>query len=156
MKYCFPIAKAKGLESRVYPHFGSAPWYLIVQSDDSTFTLVPGPTDQPHGTCRPVDHLLVQDFDAMVVGGIGAGAVARFKAVGKKVFLSGAPTVQKNLEILSRGELPEVDPMGYCVSGGGHGHGMGHGGRCGGGHHGMGRGGVHGMGHGALRNRRMD
>ncbi len=33
MKICFPTMNLEGLESRVYEHFGSAPGFVIVDSE---------------------------------------------------------------------------------------------------------------------------
>ena len=109
MKYCFPIAKEKGLESKVFPHFGGAPMFLIVDDDDSSSVLVQAPEHQEHGRCRPVELLAGHDFEAMIVGGIGPGAIAKLMRMGKRVYLSGAPTVQANLDLLAQGALEECD-----------------------------------------------
>jgi predicted Fe-Mo cluster-binding NifX family protein len=126
MKVCFPIAKDKRLASKVFPHFGSAPQFLIVDATDQSTELVQAPEQREHGGCRPVDLLAPHGFDAIVVGGIGPGAIARLTRAGKDVFLSGAPTVEANLELLAEGKLQPCDPHGFCESPG-HGRGAGHG-----------------------------
>ena len=54
-----------------------------------------------HGACNPVMALDEKSVDAMVVGGIGAGAIAKLNSVGVKVYQAGAPTVKENLSLLS-------------------------------------------------------
>ena len=43
-----------------------------------------------------------KSVDAMVVGGIGAGAITKLNAMGVKVYAAAASTVKENLELLSR------------------------------------------------------
>jgi predicted Fe-Mo cluster-binding NifX family protein len=137
MRYCFPIAKEKGLDSKVFGHFGSAPMFLLVDAGDSSTEVVAMPPREQHGGCAPVAQLASFPFDALVVGGIGPGAVAKLTRLGKRVFLAKAVTVQENLDLLAQGALQESDPAGWCRDPG-HGHGAG-GGGCGG--HGHGHGG---------------
>ena len=134
MRYCFPIAKDQGLESKVFGHFGSAPLFLIVDAEAGSTELVEGPEHSAHhGGCMPVQRLAGHAFDALIVGGIGAGAIAKLQAIGKRVYLAQAHTIQENLDLLKGNALPECDPMGAC-SDPGHAHGHG-GGGCGHGPH---------------------
>ncbi|MFH1809392.1 MAG: NifB/NifX family molybdenum-iron cluster-binding protein [Pseudomonadota bacterium] len=131
MRYCFPIAKDQGLASKIFGHFGSAPLFLIVDADTGATELVEGPEhSEHHGGCRPVERLAGHAFDTLIVGGIGAGAIAKFHAIGKRVYLAQANTIQDNLDLLKSNSLPECDPAGAC-SDPGHAHG---GGGCGHGH----------------------
>lgn len=131
-------------------HFGSAPAFLIVDADGRSTELVTAPERGEHGGCRHLDLLARHAFDAMVVGGIGRGAIARFTGMGKKVYLAAARTVQENLVLLAQGQLAECDPDGHCEHPG-HGHGHAHGigmGGCGG--HGQGFGAGRGQGRGGV------
>jgi len=159
MKYCFPIANAQGLASEVFEHFGSAPMFLIVDDQDRSTELVRAPARKVHGGCRPVQLLEPHGFDAMVVCGIGHGAISKIAGMGKKIFLATAPTVAENLALLDAQALEQCDPAGHCERSGhahGHRHGVGVGG-CGGHGHGFGAGrGQRGggvMGHGGCGHR---
>jgi predicted Fe-Mo cluster-binding NifX family protein len=52
--------------------------------------------------------------DAMVVGGIGAGALAKLNALGIKVYGAGAPTVRENMALLSENKLQELSVDHAC------------------------------------------
>src|SRR4030042_1671605 len=89
MKVCFPVLKAEGLESEVYGHFGSAPVFLFVESDSNNVTIVNnGDQHHEHGACNPMKALDNQKVEAVVVGGIGAGALSRRNHLGIQVFQS--------------------------------------------------------------------
>jgi predicted Fe-Mo cluster-binding NifX family protein len=42
MRVCIPIAKGLGLESRVSPHFGSAPLFMLVDPETRAFRILDG------------------------------------------------------------------------------------------------------------------
>jgi predicted Fe-Mo cluster-binding NifX family protein len=52
--------------------------------------------------------------DAMIVGGIGAGALRKLNALGIKVFGAGAPTVKENLALLNENKLRELTVNHAC------------------------------------------
>lgn len=104
MKICFPVAAEQGLDSKVYDHFGSASTFVIVDSETDQFTIIDNrDLHHQHGACNPVGALGGHNVDIIVVGGIGAGAVARLKQVGIKVMKSQAATVRENLTLLKNG-----------------------------------------------------
>jgi len=126
MKICFPVSKVNGMESEVYGHFGSAPAFLVIETDSNTITTINN-RDQHHvhGACNPMKALNNQNVDAIVVGGIGAGALSRLNQLGIKVFQAQAPTVKENIEMLKAQILSEFT-LSHCCSGHAHIGGCGH------------------------------
>jgi predicted Fe-Mo cluster-binding NifX family protein len=120
MKVCFAIQKDDGLESAVYNHFGSAPAFMIVDTErQNTDTIVNRDMIHVHGACNPMMALDGRDVDAVVVGGIGGGALSKLNASGIRVYGIMAPTVRENLDLLTSGGLPELSLEHAC---GGHQH----------------------------------
>ncbi len=123
MKVCFPVAEMNGLESEVYGHFGSAPVFMVVDTRNSDVAVIQNrDKDHAHGTCNPLKALNNEQVDAIVVGGIGAGALNKLNQQGIKVFQAQAQTVKENIQMLSVQNLPEFTIQQTCA---GHGHGMG-------------------------------
>ena len=120
MKVCFPVLKAEGLESEVYGHFGSAPVFIVVDSENNNVTSINN-SDQhhAHGACNPLKAVNNQKVDAVVVGGIGGGALTRLNQLGIKVFQAQAQTVRENIQMLKNQSLPELTLQHTCA---GHGH----------------------------------
>jgi predicted Fe-Mo cluster-binding NifX family protein len=52
--------------------------------------------------------------NAMVVGGIGAGAINKLNAMGVKVYAAAAPTVKENLDLLTENRLQELSVYNAC------------------------------------------
>jgi predicted Fe-Mo cluster-binding NifX family protein len=120
MKVCFAVQENQGMDSTVYNHFGSAPLFVMVDTDVDGATIVDNQDrDHVHGTCNPIMAIGGSDIDAVVVGGIGAGAIQGLNSRGIQVYRSGAPTVKENLDLLKNGSLPEMTMQHAC---GGHGH----------------------------------
>ena len=118
MKVCFPVQKDNGIDSMVYNHFGSAPAFIIADTDgDGTDTVGNRDAHHEHGACNPIMALGGNRVDAVVVGGIGAGALRKLNADGIRVYRSLDVTVKGNLNLLQENRLPELTMDHTC---GGH------------------------------------
>ena len=117
MKVGFAVETNEGVESKVYNHFGSAPAFIIVDTEGKEVLTVNNKDLQHvHGACNPVTALDGKHVDAMVVGGIGAGALTKLNALGIKVYGAGASTVKENLSLLSEAKLQELSVYNSCRS----------------------------------------
>jgi len=123
MKVCFAVQKDDGVESVVYGHFGSAPAFIVVDTEiDKAETVNNRDLNHVHGACNPIQAIGGLRVDAVVVGGIGAGAITRLNAEGVKVYRSAAETVKDNLALLKESKLAELSVQNAC---GGHAQGQG-------------------------------
>ena len=68
-----------------------------------------------HGNCQPLAALGDQTVDAVVVGGIGGGALMKLNAAGIKTYRAVEGTVAENLELVKSGKLPEFSPFHTCA-----------------------------------------
>lgn len=126
MKVCFPIAENQGLDSQVFGHFGSAPGFIVVNMLTSEMTSINN-SDRihEHGACNPLAGLGGQQVDAIVVGGIGGGALHKLNAAGMRVFQAQEGSIAANIAFFRANELPEYMP-GHTCGGHGHSHGCSH------------------------------
>ncbi len=115
MKVGFAVQSEEGLESRVYNHFGSAPMFVVVETGTQKVqTIHNQDLNHSHGACSPMKALGGQQIDALVVGGIGGGALMRLNAMGVRVYAAEAQTIRDNLDLLSRNRLPELSMQNAC------------------------------------------
>jgi predicted Fe-Mo cluster-binding NifX family protein len=115
MKVCFPVNQTHSLASEVYGHFGSAPAFLLVDTEThEVSTITNGDQHHAHGMCSPLRALGEQKIDCVVVGGIGGGALMKLSQTGIRVYKAVALTVQNNLDLLTTGKLPEFQPGHVC------------------------------------------
>lgn len=123
MKVCFAVYEDKGIESIVYNHFGSAPAFIVVDTTNQNATTVTNrDLHHVHGACNPIKAIGGQVIDAVVVGGIGAGAISGLNAAGIKVYRSLKGKVKEDLVLFTQNRLPELTMSQAC---------MGHQGGCG-------------------------
>ncbi|HME44025.1 MAG TPA: NifB/NifX family molybdenum-iron cluster-binding protein [Syntrophorhabdales bacterium] len=124
MKVCFAVQRDDGVESLVYGHFGSAPAFIVVDTEaaDAAVTVNNRDLNHAHAACNPIQAIGGLKPDAVVVGGIGAGAINRLNAEGVRVYRAAAETVQQNLDLLKENKLPELSVQNACA---GHAHGQG-------------------------------
>ncbi len=115
MRIAIPVSGTRGMEEAVHGHFGHAPYFAIVETaDGSVHSVANGNAGHAHGQCNPMATLAGERVDALVVQGIGAGAIGRLLQLGIVVYRSMAPTVSAALAELQAGSLPRVGPMGSC------------------------------------------
>ena len=122
MKVCIPVAEYSGLESPVYGHFGSAPGFALVDSETMSIELLDN-HDQAHvhGQCHPMKALASLSPDAVVVGGIGAGALRGLRAAGIKVYRCEGSTIRDAVGLFKSGGLAEIHENDACAGhSGGH------------------------------------
>ncbi len=125
MRICFPVETLQGLDSKVYEHFGSAPGFVIVDTDVNTVEEIDnGDMHHAHGMCQPMKALGGRSVDAIAVGGIGMGALNKLHGQGIRVFHATIDSVGQNVRLFLDKTLPEFDARLTCAghSGGGCAH----------------------------------
>jgi len=148
MKICIPSRDHRGLSSEVFDHFGSAPWFTIVDTEDGKVRTVRNPNcHRDEGSCHHVDILRKAGVTAVVSSGIGRRAWEGLDAAGIRVFSASFSKVGELVEAVKSGGATLLDLSETCAE-----HGQGAwGGR------GRGRGLGRGMGrahrHGQTENR---
>ncbi|HJX62619.1 MAG TPA: NifB/NifX family molybdenum-iron cluster-binding protein [Polyangia bacterium] len=121
MNVCIPVNRPENGASPVCAHFGSAPAFVIANTEAGTYRSV---TTGGQHMCGAIGTLQKENVASIIVGGIGMGALNRLAAAGIQVFAAQHATVDENLAALKAGQLPLMSLDGACAS---HGHGHGHG-----------------------------
>lgn len=115
MKVCFPVKSNEGISSIPYNHFGSAPEFVIcdLESNDVK-TIGNGDLGHEHGKCQPIKALSGEVVDAVIVGGIGKGAIVKLNSMRIKVYQAIEGNIEENINSLKNGELKEFDSNHTC------------------------------------------
>ena len=124
MKICLPVIHDQGIDSQISAHFGSAPFFMIIDTDALVFKIIVNKDQHhSHGMCQPLAMIGTENFDAIVVGGIGTGALNKLRNAGKKVFKTEFATVKETVEAAKQSKLVEFSPQSACSHHhGDHGH----------------------------------
>ena len=125
MNICIPITRDNGIRSPVSLHFGSAPIFMVVDTESGSCRAITNRNlHHDHGMCQPLAQLAGERLDAIVVGGIGMGALGKLKTAKVCVYFSEHPTVEETVAAFKTGTLREVTPATACAGHGNdpHGH----------------------------------
>ena len=117
-----PVEVFKGFDSELYGHFGSAPAFALVDTEAGSVVCLEN-ADQNHtpGTCHAMRSLAGQHVDAVLVGGIGQGALLGLQAAGIRVWSTSTGTLRDALVQWQDHLLHETTLESACE-----GHGEGH------------------------------
>ena len=122
MKICIPVKENNGLESIPYNHFGSAPFFLVVDTETNDVTAINnGDLNHEHSKCQPIKAIGGADIDVVLVLGIGAGAINKLNSMGVKVFKANPTSLKENIDLFNDNKLIEFSPANSCT-----GHNCGH------------------------------
>jgi predicted Fe-Mo cluster-binding NifX family protein len=121
MRICIPIQDDRGLDSVVCDHFGSAPAFMIVDVESRDHRAIANDNrHHGHGMCQPLAMLTGEQIDAVVVGGIGMGALARLLSANLGVFRAQHGTVAETVAAYRAGTLQPITPGQACGHHGSH------------------------------------
>jgi predicted Fe-Mo cluster-binding NifX family protein len=141
MNVCIPSRDDRGLESELHDHFGSTPWFTIVNTETGEVTPLANPScGHAPGSCHHVGILRARSVDAVVSSGMGRRAWSAFHDAGIQVFSASHRRVGDILEQVRAGTAMPFSLEGTCDHGSsasqgrGHAHGHGPGRRDGSGH----------------------
>ena len=111
MNICIPINEDRGMDSTVCGHFGSAPYFCIVDSESKDFRVIPNSNrHHAHGMCQPLKSLDGEAIDAIIVGGIGRGALMKLNRKQIKAYISSYSTIEETLNAFEAESLSPVTP----------------------------------------------
>ena len=115
MKLCMPVQDENGLESVVFGHFGSAPFFATYDTEKKELLFVNNnESEHTHGTCMPVDALRELKAEAVLCKGMGMRAVDLLTAAGITPFLVNAQTIGEAVAEFTAQKARVLDANGAC------------------------------------------
>ncbi len=122
MRLCFPTENEVGLEATLAGHFGSAPYYTIVETDSGACEVVANAQARhEHGSCEAASGMGGRSVDAVICHGLGRRALAGLAAAGIPVYVADAALVAEAVEGFRAGQLARLTEDAACHGGQGHG-----------------------------------
>ena len=117
MKICVPVEKNDGIKSKVYGHFGSAPFFALYDTESKELEIIDNTQkEHEHGSCNPVKAFEEKKIDAVFVAGIGRGAFEVLRSAGIKVCIANGKTLDDLLKIIKMKTFKEIDDSNLCNS----------------------------------------
>lgn len=115
MKICIAVAEAKGLESKLSAHFGSAPYFAIYDTESNELSCLSNANEHhKHGQCQPLQALHGLGIEVVISGGIGERAVAALNSAGIAVYRAQRSSAAQALDALRSNALSLVTPEEAC------------------------------------------
>jgi predicted Fe-Mo cluster-binding NifX family protein len=103
MNICIPIEENQGMKSRMCLHFGTAPKFVIVDTDTMMFEVVDNP-ERP----RLMRFLSARKVESVVVGGIGLASLDELHAASISVYSSTEDTIEEIVHAFNTGTINPV------------------------------------------------
>jgi predicted Fe-Mo cluster-binding NifX family protein len=105
-----PTQGNKGLEDRLFEHFGKAPTYTIANLETGHLTVIDNTSDHMGGTLSPPELLKGIGADTVIVSHLGAKAAMQCQELGIRVLSGAVGSVRNVLEQLREGSLKVTSP----------------------------------------------
>jgi predicted Fe-Mo cluster-binding NifX family protein len=119
MTVTIPVLEDSGLSSRISDHFGSAPFFAVVDLETDAASCIPNPNaEHEHGRCMPADFLREKRVNVVVCRGMGRGALSRLMQAGIACHRTEAVTAADALSRYRSGDTVPLTADSTC-----HGHG---------------------------------
>jgi predicted Fe-Mo cluster-binding NifX family protein len=109
MRLCIPTRDDSGRQAQLSEHFGRAPYYTVVDTDDSSVEVVENESDHYGGATQPPVFVANLDVDAVVVEEVGERSMSVFERRGIDVYRANQTDVESMVDAFERGVLPELD-----------------------------------------------
>ncbi len=123
MKIAITAENNNGLESMVAQHFGHAPFFILVDVENSEVTATQGvanPFAEAHQPGQIPEFIHQQKANVILSGGMGGRAIEFFEQLDIRAATGASGTVRQALENYLGGKLTEAAPCDDSVA---HGHG---------------------------------
>ncbi|HOJ50775.1 MAG TPA: NifB/NifX family molybdenum-iron cluster-binding protein [Spirochaetota bacterium] len=122
MKVAISVQDNNGMESKIYGHFGSSPYYAIYDDETSKLEFIINDHHHgAHGGCHSAVLVAGKGIKAIISGGMGHNAFSRFSKMGVKVYVADETLLLKDIiEKFKQNQLKELTLEVVCS--GRHGH----------------------------------
>jgi predicted Fe-Mo cluster-binding NifX family protein len=117
MKICFPVEDDLGIDSKIFGHFGSAPYFIIYDTASGESGKIKNNNDDhEHETCNPVVALGQSQVDAVICRGMGMRAIQKLAEAGVAVLTASGMTVREVIDEYKSGKTKILEIDGACRS----------------------------------------
>ncbi len=98
MKILVPVLENKGIKSRIFSHFGRAPYFALFNFNTNELEIIENKGEH-FGECKkPLEIILKYKPDLIFAKGIGNKAIDLFKSKGIKIVTGDYTTVKEIIQ----------------------------------------------------------
>ena len=126
MKICIPVTESKGLQSPFSAHYGSAPFFVIADTETKEHSVIAKSSEE--GQCGSFPFITQNNVSAIVCSGMGRRALENLNRSNVKAFIPNTicATAEDAITAFNSKQCREMTAESSCTHGhdhGGHGHG---------------------------------
>ncbi len=115
MKICMPVLDANGMNSVVYGHFGSAPFFAVYDTEKQDISFVNNnESEHEHGQCMPVATLQKIGAEAVLCKGMGMRAANLLLEAGITPYMVDAGTIAGAIKQYETKNVAVLDASKAC------------------------------------------
>lgn len=115
MRLCIPTETNEGRNAQAYGHFGSAPYFTIVDTKNDCVEVINNANQHhAHGMCQPMNALAGKSIDAVATSGMGFRAVQKLNQSGIRAYQAIQGTVEDIVRQFVEGSLREITLENAC------------------------------------------
>ncbi len=103
-----------GLDEEVSRHFGRAPAYAIIDTEDEEVEVVPNTSEHAGGSGKPPEIMEENNVEVMLCSNLGPRAISMFENLDIEVFVGADGQVEDALEAWEEGKLDEATDKDAC------------------------------------------
>ena len=107
-----PTVDDKGLDAVISEHFGRAPYFALVDVDEtgkvSNIGFIPNTSEHFGGSGLPPDRIIAMNPSALITYGMGPRAIERFQEAGVAVLRAGTGKLGDAIEAYRSDQLEEL------------------------------------------------
>jgi predicted Fe-Mo cluster-binding NifX family protein len=105
MKICMPVPEPNEMNSVIFGHFGSAPFFAMYDTEKKDVSFVSNnESEHEHGQCMPVGYLQKNGAEIVLCKGMGARAANLLISAGIKPYMVDADTVADAIKDFTSGK----------------------------------------------------
>lgn len=111
MKIAISLKEDKGLDSPISSIFGRCPFFMLINPEDNTYSVIPNQAKSASGGAgiQAAQMIANQDVEAIISGNIGPKALEVIQAANIAVYQFQEGSVHKALESFNAGELTALN-----------------------------------------------
>jgi len=114
VKVCVPTSGRGGCDDAVSEHFGRAPTYTVVDTEDWRVNVFENTSEHMGGSGKPPEQIAQTGAQVLVCSGLGPRAIGLFESYGIEVYVGAQGTAREAVMMWRAGQLQRASDENAC------------------------------------------
>ncbi|MEM0449338.1 MAG: NifB/NifX family molybdenum-iron cluster-binding protein [Methanomassiliicoccales archaeon] len=113
MKVCVP-SMGTSINDDICQHFGRAPYYLIVDTEDGSLDVLENRGEHAGGVGKPPEHIAKRGVQVMICSSLGPKAIQMLENFNIRTYVGACGTINQAIRQWKEGKLRPADVHSAC------------------------------------------